>query len=237
MAVQMRTGGIAPVTLALYNDRAREESSVTVMPSLASLLAWADAWAREENRDDTATLTFSSTLAAMITGDDPLCEWLRLQVALRGASTELVTKRRTFKTVPIPTTRLTTTHSFRRALEQAQKIAGPVATLDVRHLMAAYPVVKDYHAADFVRFRIDRRAWCLALSDHLQRTEPAEAALWRHYAQLAPEVLLPDYRPDVPGGADLLGVGREVEAFSMLIAAARTAMPLSIGVFGAWGSG
>jgi hypothetical protein len=237
MAVHMRSEGVPQVPLTLYNDRVREESNITVTPSLASLLACADVWAREERRNDAATLTFSSTLAAMMIGGDPLCDWLRLQVALRGASPELVTKGRTFRNLSIPTTRLGTTHSFRRALEQAMAIAGPEATLDVRHLMAAYPVVKDYHAADFIRFRIDRRAWCLALSDYLQRTEPAEAALWRSYAHLAPEVLLPDYRPDVPRGTDLLGIGREVEAFSMLIASAQTAMPLSIGVFGAWGSG
>ena len=104
--------------------------------------------------------------------------------------------------------------------------------------MAAYPVVKSYHAGDFLRLRIDRRAWCLALAEQLQRTEPStDTDEWVAYARLAPEVLLPDYRPDLPSGTDLLGVGREVEAFAMLIASARTSMPLSIGVFGAWGSG
>lgn len=65
MSVRTTASGLAPVGLVLYNDRARKESSVAVTTSLASLLACADAWAREEDRNDDATLTFSSTLAAM----------------------------------------------------------------------------------------------------------------------------------------------------------------------------
>ena len=237
MAMQTGSAVVDHVVLTLFNDQSNVETPVAVSPQLASLLAYADAWAREESRNDEATLTFSSTLAAMVAGDDPLCGWLRLHLALRGSAAELVTKNRQFPDLQVPTGRLTTTYSFRRALEQATQLARH-RTLEVRHLMGAYPVVTAYHAGDFLRFRIDRRAWCLALADHLQRTEGAgETREWVDYERLAPEVLLPRYRPDLPEGADLLGVGREVEAFSMLIAAPRTAMPLSIGVFGAWGSG
>ena len=236
MAVQAGSAAGDQVVIRLYNDRSDVETSIPVSPALAALCAYADAWAREESRRDDATLTFSSTLAAMVAGEHPLCGWLRLHLALRGSAAAVVTKGRAFPGLSVPTGRLTTTHSFRRALEQATRLARH-RTLDVRHLMAAYPVVKDYHAGDFLRFRIDRRAWCLALAEHLQRTHPAEAPEWADYVRLAPEVLLPRYQPDLPAGADLLGVGREVEAFSMLIAAPRTAMPLSIGVFGAWGSG
>jgi hypothetical protein len=238
VAVQTRTAGVGdPVTITLYNDFEREETRVAVSPALAQLFAYADSWARQESRNDDATLTFRSTLAAMVAGAHPLCAWLRLHLALRGSSPDTMTKGRTFQGLRTPTTRLTTTISFRRALEQATELAHG-RTLDVKYLMAAYPVVKSYHAGDFLRFQIDRRAWCLALAEHLQRTEPAaDAREWAAYAALAPEVLLPYYRPDLPAGTDLLGVGREVEAFAMLIASARTQMPLSIGVFGAWGSG
>jgi hypothetical protein len=236
MVLQADTTVGDDVTITLYNDQTRTETIVTVSRQLAALLAYADAWARQESRRDNATLSFSSTLAAMVAGDDPLCGWLRLHLALRGSAAAVVTKGRKFPHLPALSERATTTHSFRRALEQATALARG-GTLGVRHMMAAYPVVKDYHAADFLRFRIDRRAWCLALAEHLQRTEPAEAPEWHDYEKLAPEVLLPRYRPDLPAGADLLGVGREVEAFAMLLAASRTAMPLSIGVFGAWGSG
>jgi len=224
------------IVITLYNDQSDVETPLTVTPGLARLCAYADAWAREESRQDLATLTFSSTLAAMVAGTHELCGWFRLHLALRGSNADVVTKGRAFPGLALPAARLTTTFSFRKALEQALQLAGN-RTLDVRHLMASYPVIKAYHTGDFLRLRIDRRAWCLALAEHLQRTESLEAVEWAAYERLAPEVLLPRYRPDLPGGADLLGVGREVEAFSMLIAAKATAMPLSIGVFGAWGSG
>jgi hypothetical protein len=50
-------------------------------------------------------------------------------------------------------------------------------------------------------------------------------------------VLQPGFDADVPRGADLLGIGREVEAFAMLVAGRETLTPLSIGVFATWGSG
>ena len=227
----------APVTLTFYDDQDGVETQERLTPELAALVAYADAWARQERRKDPATVTFSSTLAAMVAGDHPLSQWLRLRLALRGTAAEAVTKGRAFQGLELPAGRLTTTYSFRRALVKAKEVAAN-RLLDVKHLMAAFPVVKAYHSGDFLRFRIDRRALCLALADHLQQTEPAtEREDWVAYAAQAPEVLLPRYRPDLPAGADLLGVGREVEAFAMLLASARTSMPLSIGVFGAWGSG
>jgi hypothetical protein len=120
LPVGVQTGATAaddPVTIALYNDRADEETPVVVSPALAELFAYADAWARKESRRDDATLTFSSTLAAMVVGDHALCRWLRLHLALRGSAPETVTKGRTFTDLSPPTTRLTTSHSFRRALQ------------------------------------------------------------------------------------------------------------------------
>jgi hypothetical protein len=236
MAVQLGSAADDTVVLTLFDDMAHVESRVSMSKPLARLCAYADAWARKESRQDPATLTFSSTLAAMAAGEDELCGWFRLHLALRGSNAAVITKNRTFPGLEIPTGRLTTTISFRKALEQATALAAG-RPLDVRHMMAAYPVIKAYHTENFLSLRIDRRAWCLALAGHLQRTKPDERHEWIRYELLAPEVLLPRYRPDLPAGADLLGVGREVEAFSMLIASAWTAMPLSIGVFGAWGSG
>jgi Tol biopolymer transport system component len=48
---------------------------------------------------------------------------------------------------------------------------------------------------------------------------------------------LPAVAPDVAGGVDLLGVGADVGAIANLIAADETMPPLSIGLFGDWGSG
>ena len=45
------------------------------------------------------------------------------------------------------------------------------------------------------------------------------------------------FRRRSAAGADLLGIGREVEAFAMLVAGRDTLTPLSIGLFGGWGTG
>ena len=48
---------------------------------------------------------------------------------------------------------------------------------------------------------------------------------------------IPGYRPDALTGEDLLGIGNDVEALASLLAARDVALPLSIGLFGEWGSG
>jgi hypothetical protein len=59
--------------------------------------------------------------------------------------------------------------SFRRALAKVREICPNEAhdRLAVRRFMAAYAVVPDYHLDDFLRLRIDRRAWCIELAEHL----------------------------------------------------------------------
>ena len=55
---------------------------------------------------------------------------------------------------------------------------------------------------------------------------------------LLPErILTPPSRTDQPGETDYLDVDDEAKAFARLIALEQTRMPLSIGVFGNWGSG
>src|SRR5215218_3487036 len=97
LPVDVQTGSTVvddAVTIVLYDDRADRETRVAVSPALAELFAFADGWAREQSRSDAATLTFSSTLAAMVAGDHALCRWLRLHLALRGSAPEAVTKGR-----------------------------------------------------------------------------------------------------------------------------------------------
>jgi len=50
-------------------------------------------------------------------------------------------------------------------------------------------------------------------------------------------LLVPATRVDVPDGEDKLGIEDEAAAFARLIAYKKTRLPLSIGVFGHWGSG
>jgi hypothetical protein len=224
------------VPVTLFDDQRQRETNLLVTPDLAALFTYAHEWTQQGTRGDSATLSFSSMLAAMVAGEDPLCAWLRHHLSLRGVSEGSVTRgRRVGRAVARPP-RLITTYSFRAGLREAQSLAD-APTLDVRHFMAAYVVVPAYHREDFVRLKIDRRAWCLELADLLKVRFPAEADQWAHYALRAPAVLLPGFDADLPRGTDLLSVGREVEAFAMLIAGRDTLTPLSVGVFGAWGAG
>jgi hypothetical protein len=224
--------------VALFDDGrfsggGAREWSIDVTTELAALFACAHAWTLLAPRPDESTLSFSSMLAAMVAGDDRLCVWFRNHLALRGVAEHVVTRGRHVTGAKLPTHRMSTTKSFRDAEAEATRLAGD-RPLDVRHFMAAYAVVENYHHEDFLRLRIDRRAWCRALAEELAGRFPAEAEEWKAYGRRAPAVLVPDYDPDLPRGADLLGVEREVEAFAMLIAGRETQLPLSIGVFGAW---
>lgn len=231
--------GSQVVTVRLFDDdpHHQREWSVAVTDELAAVLACAHAWnGLQPWREDRCTLTFSSVLAAMVSGPDPLCAWLRGHLALRGVPEHLVTRGHPWQPSTLPDDKLWTTYSFRQAEQEARRIAGE-RVLDIRHFMAAYAVIEDYHREDYLRLRIDRRAWCTELADTLCEMFPGERELWQRYRRRAPAVAMPACHSDVPEGTDLLGIGREVEAFAMLIAGSETRTPLSIGVFGTWGSG
>lgn len=226
------------VSVALFDDRSRTQTDAVVATPLAELFSYAHQWALQENRQDPCTLTFSSMLAAMTAGADPLCGWLQSHLGLRGVRGESMTKGRSFSPQPLPNV-LNTTISFRRALARARDLCLTEAHegLAVRHFMAAYAVVPSYHLGDFLRLRIDRRAWCIELAEHLASKFPGEKDVWLEYARGANPVPSLGFNADAPEGRDLLNVDREVEAFARLIASRNSATPLSVGVFGAWGSG
>jgi KAP family P-loop domain len=228
------------VTVTFYSDGGEGTTQEAVSEALAGLFGYAHQWALEEPPEET-TMRFSSMLAAMVAGADPWCAWLRMHLALRGVESTLMTKSRAYPRMTQLPAKLSTTRSFRQALAEARRLydaAGrPEGGLGVRQFMAAYAVIHQYHLQDFLRLRIDRRAWCLDLAGQLAVQFPAEKAVWEAYARLATPVPLPGFETDAPDGRDLLNVEREVEAFAMLIASRRTLTPLSIGVFGGWGSG
>lgn len=226
------------VSVALFNDRSGTRTDAVAARELAELFSWAHQWALQEGGNDSHTLSFSSMLAAMTGGTHPLCGWLRSHLALRGVRAESMTKGHRFNAQPLPGV-LETTFSFRQALAKARELCPNEEKdgLAVRHFMAAYAVVPGYHLGDFLRLRIDRRAWCIELAEHLASKCPDESDVWLTYARHADPMPWLAFNTDAPEGRDLLNVDREVEAFARLIASRNTATPLSVGVFGAWGSG
>jgi len=233
------------------NDRWREEgapewTTEAVDAELASLFAYARQWAADADRADDCNLTFSAMLAAMVEHDQPLCRWLRRYFDARGVRSEQITKGHVYPDGKVYPTRpdgaeyLATTLSFRKAFNKASELrdlASSRQPVGVRHFMAAYAVCPDYHLRDFRVYRIDRREWCLRLSDELMDKFANEKAAWGDYRSMAPPLLPLAFDDDTPDGRDQLHLEREVTAFARLIAARSTSTPLSIGVFGAWGSG
>jgi hypothetical protein len=226
------------VSVTLFDDQSGSQTNAVVDTPLAELFSYAHQWALQENRADSTTLSFSSMLAAMTAGTDTLCGWLRSHLALRGVRGESMTKGRSFSPRTLPSV-LNTTISFRRAFAKARELCPNEAQhgLAVRHFMAAYAVVPSYHLRDFLRLRIDRRAWCIEIAEHLASKFPDEKDVWLEYARSANPVPSLGFNTDAPEGRDLLNIDREVDAFARLIASRNTSTPLSVGVFGAWGSG
>jgi hypothetical protein len=133
-----------------------------------------------------------------------------------------------------------TTVSARAALLEAERIAresAAAAAVELRHLLAAYPVLQQWHEQEFEDFGIDRLAWARALGSAMAQQYPAERAFWSRYVDRAAPVPLTSFSADVYTRRDLLDIDRGVQALAMLLASTSTVTPMALGVFGPWGSG
>lgn len=133
----------------------------------------------------------------------------------------------------------------KRVIDRASAIAAEMADarIGVRHLLAGLVLAswEDPDAAKktrFARFGLEERAMRKALFYGLRhRVPPAEVAAWERI--LMGEA---DYRPtgfsgDRAAGEDRLDVTRYATALASVIASSDVEPPLSVGVFGDWGSG
>lgn len=216
--------------------------AVVVGASLARALVRAARLARSDMREP--PLTFSTLLVAMIVDEEG---WLHAQFERQGASLEQVAAHRSYEESELGSAvaqdlaaEYLATSSARAALEEALRIAARAsgaAVLDLRHLCAAYPVLANWHEADFTKFAIDRLEWARALGAEMARRFPGERHFWGSYADRASPVPLTSFSADVYTQEDLLDIDRGVDALALLIASTHTVTPLAIGVFGPWGSG
>jgi hypothetical protein len=144
--------------------------------------------------------------------------------------------------------------------------SGSGASLGLRHAIASYLWLPPHlHAEDLDDFglnRVDLRAEFIALC---QRLHPDEAAFWNTlsperqaeeagnpppaegataptptappWLTAAPSLYVSRFDADAYTERDLLGIDRDVDALAALIALKDMRPPLSIGLFGEWGSG
>lgn len=129
------------------------------------------------------------------------------------------------------------------ALVSAQGQAG------VRHLIAAALAPRGPAAGKRMLRQAggNPRQLAVALAQLIQDNEPSaenepgeDHATWRWLLanDTAPHVAQrPDYASDVARGVDALSIGREVRALATVLASVDTKPPLSVGLFGNWGSG
>jgi hypothetical protein len=222
-----------------------KQVQVEVTAELARTFARAAAF----NRSDSTPLSFTSLLIGMLTGSGPISSWV--YHALGGEATvERVAARKVslsekdilrtldenYSSLPV----LATSISARRAIEEGQAIAASISgdsPLELRHLIAAFPILREWHEKDFIDLQIDRLAWCRDFGAYMAEQFADEKWYWRDYADRAAPVPLTSFSADVYTERDLLGIDRSVDALALLMASTRTDTPLSIGVFGPWGSG
>lgn len=129
-------------------------------------------------------------------------------------------------------------------LSDASRIAvltSPDQTIHARHLVAALLLQSPPPMVEELNLRVaDARTALLAYVR--ERVPEDEDAAWDQVfsgeAGSRPRVYLSGYEPDAPSGRqDMLGITPDVNAFATLIAATSVVPPLSIGLFGDWGSG
>jgi hypothetical protein len=126
----------------------------------------------------------------------------------------------------------------REALIAASSAAGPDASSPIRsrHLLYGVLSVTD---CELVKALAQRRGITRA-SVELDYPEPSTAGV---EAAAEPDVTLPfvpsfpGFAGDLPSDEDHLGFKGDVEAFARLLAAKQVAPPLSVGLFGDWGTG
>lgn len=232
-----------------------------------------------------AHLSFSSVMGAIGTSFDPVSAWVGQTAMQSGANmtrilsaTHLLTEElKHFESVVSPTeilkTPLTWTISIREAMKKAQEFfiktpAPKPKTLDVRHLIAAFLWLPQFHERDFHEMQLNRSQLREPFVEFVHSLYPEEADYWweqlidaghpehtpaatpTDYSSPTPAALLrwldndtqrslysSRYDADGREDEDLLDIDRDVDALSALIASRTMAPPLSIGVFGEWGSG
>jgi hypothetical protein len=201
------------------------------------------------NENSPPPLSFSSLLMAMMMEDSGISGWLKGFLELRGVTISRIAAHssRSFNETDIMSrgqtpgpSPLGMTISARRVIEQARETSEALtrnSPLDVRHLIAAYPVLRQWHEQDFRELGIDRLEWCRAYGSFMANAVVNERRYWREYADRASPVPLTSFSADVYTDKDLLGIDRTIDALALLIASTRTDTPLSVGIFGQWGSG
>lgn len=150
------------------------------------------------------------------------------------------------------------------SVKEVLRIAGLLASdirprqaIGCRHVLATYLYRPPGHLDDYDAWKLDRGAWAESFIERVISIHPDERADWlklhttefqrRPGTREAP-LASPDagaagtprfagYDNDDAHGDDRLDIGREVHALAAVLASHQITPPLSVGLFGDWGSG
>jgi hypothetical protein len=139
--------------------------------------------------------------------------------------------------------RYTATHGFKNILDRSRNLTRSITGTDkigVRHIIAAIVVVPDSTAnlrlvqlgvsLPLLRYKL--------LKDFTRRHYEDDGAQWRfHLVGPTPPIIAGFHSDSAERGDDRLDVTRYARAFAIVMAAQRVNPPVSIGIFGDWGSG
>jgi hypothetical protein len=222
------------------------------------------AWIGLLSTDD-ALRSYTTLLSALLHGQDALGRWLLryarsvgIGVAgidgARGVTPALlrdVRARRERGEAAAGKTQWTS--SVRQLAEKAAALARQTgaAPLGVRHLLGAYlHEIPEVHRTQLQEWRVDPKRESSALLRQVKVRQPKELDGWvaRHRSSFSspPDLEAEDplprpgvsgYAADTPEGQDQLDIEDDVYALSALVCSTRVEPPLSIGLFGDWGSG
>lgn len=222
------------------------------------------AWIGLLSTDD-ALRSYTTLLSALLHGRDDLGRWLLryarsvgIGVAqidgARGVTPALLREIRARRERGEAASGKTQwTSSVRQLAEKAAALASQTgaAQLGVRHLLGAYlHEIPEVHRSQLQEWRIDPRRESSALLRQVKARQPQELDGWisRHRSSFSsppdldagdplPRPGVSGYAADTPEGRDELDIEDDVYALSALISSTRVQPPLSIGLFGDWGSG
>ncbi len=132
---------------------------------------------------------------------------------------------------------------FRYAAEIALRVSGETV-IHARHLIGAILASRDMELGSndlLARFAVPdemaRNFLNFIEEDGAKYRDPDDRAAWRRLLNVDDPSSVPRYDAEGYTKNDYLGIGAEVDAFAALIASRELQPPMSIGLFGDWGSG
>jgi hypothetical protein len=121
-----------------------------------------------------------------------------------------------------------------------------IPEISARHLVGALIASRRWAANCGIpeliaKLKIDSNELIEKYFSYLEETPTPSArddlAIWRNFLGIRQESFVPRFDAEGFGGADLLNISENVNAFASLLASNKIDPPLSIGLFGDWGSG